>query len=221
MCEYKNTETEAAAIAAAADGEKQQQRQQQGPPVPQLRDGSGEPVPFARSSSGRFEIRPSKCSLLPSLFHLRRRTHQPVSFFGFPGIFTADDEEKEEIRQLLQPYSCYPIFPPEKEMSECLRFCYEIMRPLFHNVLSVDAAAQEPYNPLLWSSYQFINKLYASEVALNMHETDIVWLHDFQLLVAPMYITRRNRRANIGLFLHVPFPSSEIFRCLPCREEVS
>ncbi|OEH79151.1 trehalose-6-phosphate synthase domain-containing protein [Cyclospora cayetanensis] len=226
VSEHHNSEAESKAIAAvaasaasggagvAAGGAGESS------PVPQLRDGSGEPVAFARSASGRFELRPSKCTLLPSLFHLRRRTHLPVSFFGFPGVYTTDEEEKEEIRQLLEPYSCFPIFCPEKEMAECLCFCNQIMRPLFHNVLSVDSEAQEPYNPQLWSAYQYISKLYATEVALHMQETDIVWIHDFQLLVAPMYITRRNRRANIGLFLHVPFPSSEIFRCLPCREEI-
>ncbi|XP_026192293.1 probable alpha,alpha-trehalose-phosphate synthase [UDP-forming] 9 [Cyclospora cayetanensis] len=212
VSEHHNSEAESKAIAAVAASASS--------PVPQLRDGSGEPVAFARSASGRFELRPSKCTLLPSLFHLRRRTHLPVSFFGFPGVYTTDEEEKEEIRQLLEPYSCFPIFCPEKEMAECLCFCNQIMRPLFHNVLSVDSEAQEPYNPQLWSAYQYISKLYATEVALHMQETDIVWIHDFQLLVAPMYITRRNRRANIGLFLHVPFPSSEIFRCLPCREEI-
>lgn len=217
--DHVNTVSEQTAIAAAVAANKERDRTS--PPIlAHLRDGSGEPVVFARSSSERFEIRPSKCTLLPSLFHLRKKTHQPVSFFGFPGVYTADEEEKQEIRDLLEPYSCFPIFAPEKEMKECLRFCYEVMRPLFHNVLSVDAAAQIPYDFVLWSSYQYINKLYASEVALNMHETDIVWIHDFQLLVAPMYITRRNRRANIGVFLHVPFPSSEIFRCLPCREEI-
>ncbi|KAL8430647.1 hypothetical protein Efla_005132 [Eimeria flavescens] len=216
---HVNTETEAAAIAAAAAAAAAAGSSKE-VVLPQQRDGSGEPVAFARSSSGRFELRPSKCTLLPSLFHLRKKTLQPVSFFGFPGVSTDDEEERAEISELLQPFSCFPIFVPERQMRDCLRFCNLVLRPLFHNVLSVDAAAQAPYDPVLWSAYQSVNKQYASEVALNMHDTDIVWIHDFQLLMAPMYVTRRNRRANIGLFLHIPFPSSEIFRCLPCREEL-
>ncbi|KAL8272770.1 hypothetical protein Esti_003320 [Eimeria stiedai] len=223
VSEYVDTDTEAAAIAAAAgnkNSNNSSSSSSKAEALPQLRDGSGEPVAFARSSRGRFEIRPSKCTLLPSLFHLRNKTQQPVSFFGFPGVYTDDEEEREEIKELLGPYSCYPIFASEREMRGCMRFCNDVMRPLFHNVLSVDIAAQAPYDPALWSSYQHVNKVYASEVALNMHDTDIVWIHDFQLLVAPMYVTRKNRRANVGLFLHIPFPSSEIFRCLPCREEI-
>lgn len=186
----------------------------------QLRDGSGEVVRCAVSSRGRFCIRPSKCTLLPSLFHLRSKTQQPSLFIGWPGVFCSDPSEEEEVEELLRPFGCHPVFSEPQEIRDCLRFCNELMRPLFHNVLSVDPRKQQPYDPQLWAAFQAVNKRWGAAVARLMQENDLVWLNDFHLLTAAMHITRKNRKANIGLFLHVPFPSSEIFRCLPFREEV-
>jgi len=56
------------------------------------------------------------------------------------------------------------------------------------------------------------------EVAAS--EDDLVWIHDYHLLALPSLLRRRAHRARIGLFLHSPFPSSEIFRTFPRREEV-
>lgn len=48
----------------------------------------------------------------------------------------------------------------------------------------------------------------------------MVWVHGFHLLLLPSFLTRVLRTARVGLFLHTPFPSSEIFRTLPFREDL-
>ena len=52
------------------------------------------------------------------------------------------------------------------------------------------------------------------------NEGDMVWVHGFHLLLLPSFLTRVLRTARVGLFLHTPFPSSEIFRTLPFREDL-
>lgn len=47
-----------------------------------------------------------------------------------------------------------------------------------------------------------------------------MWVHGFHLLLLPSFLTRVLRTARVGLFLHTPFPSSEIFRTLPFREDL-
>ena len=49
---------------------------------------------------------------------------------------------------------------------------------------------------------------------------DTIWVQDYHLLLLPSYLLRKLPRANVGLFLHIPFPSSEIFRNLSVREEI-
>lgn len=51
-------------------------------------------------------------------------------------------------------------------------------------------------------------------------DTDHVWIHDYHLLVLPSLLRKRFNRIRCGLFLHSPFPSSEIFRTFPKREEL-
>ena len=51
-------------------------------------------------------------------------------------------------------------------------------------------------------------------------DDDYVWIHDYHLLVLPSLLRKRFHRMRCGLFLHSPFPSSEIFRTFPKREEL-
>ena len=48
---------------------------------------------------------------------------------------------------------------------------------------------------------------------------DVVWVHDYHLLLLPSYILRKLRTTRVGLFLHIPFPSSEIFRTISVRRD--
>lgn len=72
----------------------------------------------------------------------------------------------------------------------------------------------------LWSAYNAVNRKFAEVVVQCFNEGDLVWIHGFHLLILPSYLTRRIPMAKVGLFLHTPFPSSEIFRTLWCREDI-
>lgn len=72
----------------------------------------------------------------------------------------------------------------------------------------------------LWSAYNNVNRQIADAVVQYFNEGDLVWVHGFHLLILPSYLTRRIPMAKIGMFLHTPFPSSEIFRTLWCREDL-
>ena len=73
----------------------------------------------------------------------------------------------------------------------------------------------------LWSAYTQINKQFSDTIVQHFNEGDLIWIHGFQLLVLPSMLSRKvGWLAKIGLFLHTPFPSSEIFRTLWCREDI-
>ena len=58
------------------------------------------------------------------------------------------------------------------------------------------------------------------EVITHLEDGDQVWVHDYQLLLLPQLIKEAKPNVSIGFFLHIPFPSYEIFRVLPKREEL-
>lgn len=72
----------------------------------------------------------------------------------------------------------------------------------------------------LWGAYTAVNRQFANVVVQVFNEGDLVWVHGFHLMVLPSYLVRRIPMAKVGIFLHTPFPSSEIFRTVWCREDL-
>src|SRR5262249_38184839 len=124
-----------------------------------------------------------------------------------------DGPERERLERELLARRVVPI---ELSVDEVTRF-YDgfsngVLWPLFHyqvRPLPVDVGHFEPY--------EAVNRRHADAVAANHRPDDLVWVHDYQLLVVPALIRERLPAARIGFFLHIPFPSSELFRMLPQR----
>jgi len=62
--------------------------------------------------------------------------------------------------------------------------------------------------------------MFCDELIEHIDESDTLWIHDYQLLLLPRMIREKIPNARIGFFLHIPFPSFELIRYLPWREEI-
>ncbi|KAJ4336102.1 threalose-6-phosphate phosphatase [Didymella glomerata] len=71
-----------------------------------------------------------------------------------------------------------------------------------------------------WADYYRMNKLFADRILELYSPGDIVMVHDYQLMLLPSLLRQRLPNIYIGFFLHVPFPSSEFYRCLSRRKEI-
>ena len=71
-----------------------------------------------------------------------------------------------------------------------------------------------------WPAYCEVNRNMAAAVVEQYRDGDLIWVHHFHFMLLPSYLMRKLRGANIGFFMHQPFPTSEIFRCLSKREEL-
>lgn len=95
---------------------------------------------------------------------------------------------------------------------------FRVIWPLFHYF-----SGDFQFNDANWKAYCQVNQIFERALeALNLSNSDIVWIHDYHLMLLPLLL-RQNLGSNcpkIGFFLHTPFPSSEIFRLLPVRENV-
>ncbi len=76
------------------------------------------------------------------------------------------------------------------------------------------------FAPESWHAYRDANERFAEAVAGRLRKGDLVWAHDYQLMLVPQLVRERSPEARVGFFLHIPFPSSEVFRILPEREDV-
>jgi trehalose 6-phosphate synthase/phosphatase len=90
-----------------------------------------------------------------------------------------------------------------------------VLWPLFHYLLD-----QIPLHVRDWEPYVEVNERFADIVAQHYQSGDLIWVHDYQLLLVPGLLRQRLPEARIGFFLHIPFPSEELFRTLPERDRL-
>ncbi len=89
-------------------------------------------------------------------------------------------------------------------------FCNDLIWPLFHYFSEFSVFNEEYYNAYVEANTQFCETL-----VKQLRKGDFVWIHDYQLLLLPEMIRNKMPDVTIGFFLHIPFPSFEIFRLLP------
>jgi trehalose 6-phosphate synthase len=108
-----------------------------------------------------------------------------------------------------------------------------VLWPLFHYLLEESG---KNFDRKLWTAYVEANLEFAKVIAKVWKSGDLVWVHDYHLLVLPkllreqmpaldkdrLKIGKSNETNNImiGLFLHIPVPSSEVLSVLPVRKKV-
>jgi trehalose 6-phosphate synthase/phosphatase len=89
-----------------------------------------------------------------------------------------------------------------------------VIWPLFHYETISDFQWES------WEAYKKVNQLFADKIASIASPNDIVWIHDYHLMLLPGILRKKFPRLQIGFFLHIPFPSSEVFRNLAVRKEI-
>ncbi|KAK6932726.1 Glycosyl transferase, family 20 [Dillenia turbinata] len=134
-----------------------------------------------------------------------------------------DISEQDDVSQiLLERFKCVPTFIPADILTKFYHgFCKQHLWPLFHYMLPFSSNHSGRFDRSLWEAYVSANKLFSQKVIEVINpEDDYVWIHDYHLMVLPTFLRRRFNRLRMGFFLHSPFPSSEIYRTLPVREEI-
>jgi trehalose 6-phosphate synthase/phosphatase len=94
-------------------------------------------------------------------------------------------------------------------------YANQTLWPVFHNFPS-----QLKFDVKGWESYVEANRIFCKAVVDRYEPGDLIWVHDYHLMLLPQMLRDRLPDAAIGFFLHIPFPSSEIFPVLPRREEL-
>jgi len=141
---------------------------------------------------------------------------QESLWVGWPGI-NEEQIDKDSWEPLKKSLGSEGFFPVSLNDIEIENFYFGLSNkalwPLFHYFIEYSVFKEDQ-----WSSYIEVNKKFADSVIQNIKKGDTIWIHDYQLLLCPKMIKDVRPDITIGFFLHIPFPSFEIFRIFPWRE---
>ncbi len=133
------------------------------------------------------------------------------TWVGWPGGGIAPEHEAAVKEYAEKQFNARPLFLTEASVERFYHgFCNRTLWPLFH-YFPTFTRYEEDY----WQEYQKVNRLFCDAVAETLRPDDLVWVHDYQLMLLPRMIRERFPEIPIGFFLHIPFPSYEVFRLLP------
>jgi trehalose 6-phosphate synthase/phosphatase len=165
---------------------------------------------------GKLVFTPSNGGLATAMSSLKSNDEQ--LWIGWPGISSDDltSADKAAIVRKLKEYKCFPVFLTHEQVQKFYEgYANDTIWPLFHYFQSL-----AKYDTSYWKAYREVNKLYAKAVLKCASDTAKVWIHDYHLMLLPQQLRVTLPNSAIGFFLHIPFPSYEIFRLLPERKEI-
>ena len=137
-------------------------------------------------------------------------------WIGWPGQNIENEWEKASIREDLAKDGLVPVFLTDDDIELYYEgFSNKTIWPHFHYFTQ-----HTTYEDEYWESYESVNRRFFEIVKDQLQEDDMVWVHDYQLMLLPNMIREAFPKVSIGFFLHIPFPSYEVFRMLPWRQQI-
>ncbi|MCJ7823490.1 MAG: bifunctional alpha,alpha-trehalose-phosphate synthase (UDP-forming)/trehalose-phosphatase, partial [Anaerolineales bacterium] len=172
------------------------------------------PVTVKASDSG-YSYAPSVGGLATTLNTLR--SEMEMIWIGAPGLDIPDPQDQAVVRrELREQFDSIPVFLDAATFDAYYNgFSNGSLWPLFHYF-----PQYAHYDSDEWRAYQSINQNFCEASLQVAQPTDTIWVHDYHLMLLPAMLHKVLPDTTIGYFLHIPFPSYEIFRMLPWREEI-
>lgn len=171
------------------------------------------PVTLSRRR-GRLEAEPSPGGLAVGLDAFYRDRN--ARWVGWAGEIPEPSRRAVD-RKLRSEFGCHPVFLPRDLARRYYGgFSNRTLWPLFHSF-----PTYARYEEQDWEAYRRANRLFADRVVQLAAPDEVVWVHDYHLMLVPKYVREKKPSGKIGFFLHIPFPPYSDLRQLPwCREIV-
>jgi trehalose 6-phosphate synthase/phosphatase len=167
------------------------------------------PVTLVRNGDG-WETHRSAGGLATAMDPILRRAGG--IWIGWSGM----QQDPAAAAQIRSEQNCVPVdLPPDIAEKYYEGYANNALWPLFHNFTS-----RLRFDAANWAAYRQANELFCTAVVNEFQAGDWIWVHDYHLMLLPQMLRARLPDAPIGFFLHIPFPTSDIFSTLPRGEEL-
>ncbi len=174
------------------------------------------PYVLQRETGEKWALKPGSGGLVTALLPVLR--DRGGVWIGWPGVTDEVPKVGEVLRKAARGtgYTLEPVLLSRDEIDKYYHgYANESIWPLFH-----DMQANCKFDPAYWPAYVSVNAKFAHALASNCHPEDFVWIHDYQLMDVARHARQEDCRADLAFFLHIPFPSPDIFMKLPERQAV-
>ena len=175
------------------------------------------PFIFKRLAHRQWNVEPGSGGLVSALLPVLR--NRGGIWVGWSGTVDEDVSELETtLAELTRDagYSLGPVMLTADERDKFYNgFSNEIIWPLFH-----DLQTNCNFDPAFWHVYQQVNLKFARALQRRNRPDDFIWVHDYHLMGVARELRRLGVQSRLGFFLHIPFPSLDIFLKLPWRFDV-
>mmetsp|Transcript_98530 Transcript_98530/g.274132 ORF Transcript_98530/g.274132 Transcript_98530/m.274132 type:complete len:819 (+) Transcript_98530:129-2585(+) len=176
------------------------------------------PTKPTRDSEGNWSCERCSGGLVSCLAGIQARFD--MVWLGWPGSEIAD-ADKEIVAAEAMKQNCYPVFLPQDLINDYYNgFANNVLWPLFHYIMPPFDKGVNECSTVQWEAYKKANEVFVEAILQVYEDDDYVWVHDYHLMLVPKLLRDRKADSNIGWFLHTPFPSAEIYRTLPWRQEI-
>lgn len=178
------------------------------------------PVTISRTEEG-FEYNHSSGGLVTGLKSINTKIN--FQWYGNLSSKGLNTNDKEIIRNdCSTKFNLCPIFiDDDLNHLSYNGFCNGILWPMLH-YFSDDVMVSDEY----YKAYIEYNEIFCSEILKTVEEGDIIWVHDYHLMVLPEMIRKNLKdkklddKVKIMFFLHTPWPSSLSFNRLYCKNVI-
>lgn len=172
------------------------------------------PLVVEQDDSG-WQAKPASGGLVTALDPVMRRVNG--LWVGWPGnAQQAPHAELLERFALEHGYRMAAVSLSEEDVELYYRgFSNETLWPLFHDLLG-----RCNFDLRTWERYQQVNDQFARVIAEHAEAEQLIWVHDYQLALVGRLLRKRGVSNRLAYFLHIPFPSFDLFRRLPWKKEL-
>ncbi|KAL3135793.1 Trehalose-6-P synthase/phosphatase complex synthase subunit [Trebouxia sp. C0010 RCD-2024] len=178
------------------------------------------PVSAYRDKQGKWQLQVSAGGLVSALMGV---SNVKTMWVGWPGVYVEEGPDRDALTAALARENYLPVYlDPRTVDLHYNGFCNSVLWQLFHYIpLNLESKLSDTRTlNFQWKAHQEANRKFAEAVFDDYEEGDVVWCQDYHLMLLPALLKARYPKMKVGWFLHTPFPSSEIYRTLPVREEV-
>jgi alpha,alpha-trehalose-phosphate synthase [UDP-forming] len=172
------------------------------------------PVTFANSVDQECQVNLSAGGLATALRAIARQC--TVKWIGWAGADYDPNVRDLVASSVALDCDLVSVFLSEADRRDYYRgFCNEIIWPLFHNL-----PPTSNFEPAYWRRYLDVNARYAESISKEAAPDDVIWVHDYHLMLEGKLLSGRLRREQLAYFHHIPFPSPDVYSKFPWKVEI-